>query len=246
VASHCAWIDINYTAGGIAQVAETTLGNHRLIVRRTKILNDPRAKRLFPNWRHHAFVTNQTGDAVDLDADHRAHVVVELAIRDLKHGAALNHCRSGVFEANGVWLLAATLAHNLLRWVAALGLQTPGLTVAKTSDADCSRSPDASPAPPAGSPCTCPRAGPGTATSSPRSPVSEHCPQPLDSPNDNPSETGTPSRRAVARPDPGSHVAAATQQPSPTDDGGAPSTRAISRPTRLSSTASPRRTVDSG
>ena len=127
-----AWIDIDYTVGGIAQVAETVLGGHRLIVRRTKITDDPRAMRLFPDWRHHAFITNRHGDAVDLDRDHRAHAVVELAIRDLKNGAGLNHCPSGVFEANGVWMLAATLAHNLLRWVAALGAQAPGLTVAKT------------------------------------------------------------------------------------------------------------------
>jgi hypothetical protein len=36
--------------------------------------------------------------------------VIELAIRDLKHGAGLNHCPSGVFTANAAWLLATTLA----------------------------------------------------------------------------------------------------------------------------------------
>jgi hypothetical protein len=71
------------------------------------------------HWHHHAFITNRTGDPVDLDADHRAHAVVELAIPDLKHGAGMNHCPSGVFEA-------------LLLWVTALGPQTPSLTVAKT------------------------------------------------------------------------------------------------------------------
>jgi hypothetical protein len=39
---------------------------------------------------------------------------------------------SGVFGANAAWALVATLAHNLLRWVAALGLGTHGLVVAKT------------------------------------------------------------------------------------------------------------------
>ena len=121
-----AWVDIDYSAGGIAQVAETVLGEHRLIVRRTKIVDDPRAMRLFPDWRHHAFITNRTGDPVDLDRDHRAHAVVELAIRDLKHGAGLNHCPSGVFEANGIWLLAASQAHNLLRWIAASAFRRPG------------------------------------------------------------------------------------------------------------------------
>jgi hypothetical protein len=32
------------------------------------------------------------------------------------HGTGLNHCPSGVFNANTAWLLAATLAHNLIRW----------------------------------------------------------------------------------------------------------------------------------
>jgi hypothetical protein len=39
----------------------------------------------------------------------------------------------GKFAANAAWLLAATLAHNLLRWVAAIGLGASGeLVVAKT------------------------------------------------------------------------------------------------------------------
>jgi hypothetical protein len=38
---------------------------------------------LFANWRHHAFITDRTGNTVDLDADHRAHASVELAISDL-------------------------------------------------------------------------------------------------------------------------------------------------------------------
>jgi hypothetical protein len=33
-------------------------------------------------------------------------------IRDLKHGAGLNHCPSGIFNANAAWLIAATLAHT--------------------------------------------------------------------------------------------------------------------------------------
>jgi Transposase DDE domain group 1 len=37
-----------------------------------------------------------------------------------------------VFGANAAWALVATLAHNLLRWVAALGLDAHGLVVAKT------------------------------------------------------------------------------------------------------------------
>jgi hypothetical protein len=38
------------------------------------------------------------------------------------HGTGLNHCPSGVFNANTAWLLAATLAHNLIRWTQLLAL----------------------------------------------------------------------------------------------------------------------------
>jgi hypothetical protein len=125
-----AWADIDYPNGGQAQVAETTLGPDRLIVRRTR-LTGPQAT-LWPDWRYHALVTNRAGSAVALDADHRGHAVCELAIRDLKDGAGLRHCPSGRFLANAAWLVIATLAHNLLRWVATIGLGSPELVVAKT------------------------------------------------------------------------------------------------------------------
>jgi len=124
-----AWAEIDYPDGGVAQVAQTTLGPDRLIVRRTR-LTGPQAT-LWPDWRYHAFVTDRPGPATDLDADHRHHAVCELAIRDLKDGAGLRHCPSGVFLANAAWLVVATLAHNLLRWVATIGLGAD-LVVAKT------------------------------------------------------------------------------------------------------------------
>jgi hypothetical protein len=37
-----------------------------------------------------------------------------------------------VFLANAAWLVIAVLAHNLLRWVAAIGLAISDLVVAKT------------------------------------------------------------------------------------------------------------------
>jgi hypothetical protein len=128
-----AWTGIDYPDGGIAQVAATTLpgpAGGRLVVRRTR-LTGPQAT-LWPDWRYHAFVTDRDGSAVELDADHRRHAVCELAIRDLKDGAGLRHCPSGVFLANAAWLLVATLAHNLLRWVATIGLGSADLVVAKT------------------------------------------------------------------------------------------------------------------
>lgn len=65
------------------------------------------------------------------DADHRAHAVIELAIRDLK-AEGLAHCPSGHYSANAAWVVIAALAHNLVRWVARLGLGITGPVVAKT------------------------------------------------------------------------------------------------------------------
>jgi hypothetical protein len=124
------WIPIVYPDGGVAQVAETDYQDMRLIVRRTRLVG-PQAK-LWPDWRPHAFVSNRTGTSVELDADHRRHAVVELAIRDLKEGSGLCHCPSGNFFANSAWAVIVTLAHNLLRWIAALGLRIAGPIVAKT------------------------------------------------------------------------------------------------------------------
>jgi hypothetical protein len=124
------WVPIEYPAGGLAEVAETEYQDMRLIVRRTRLVG-PQAK-LWPDWRYHAFVTNRVGTTVDLDADHRRHAVIELAIRDLKEGAGLCHCPSGKFFANSAWAVIATLAHNILRWIAALGLRISGSVVAKT------------------------------------------------------------------------------------------------------------------
>ena len=53
------------------------------------------------------------------------HAVVELAIRDLKEGAGLEHVPSGNFHANCAWLQCAVLAHNLIRWTATVGQATP-------------------------------------------------------------------------------------------------------------------------
>ncbi len=123
------WVPIEYPEGGEAQVSETTYKTDRLIVRRTRLLGDQAA--LWPDWRHHAFITNRTGELIDLEADHRQHAVIELAIRDLKDNAWA-HCPSGQFWANSAWAILATVAHNLIRWTAALGLATRGLVVAKT------------------------------------------------------------------------------------------------------------------
>ncbi|MDA8292648.1 MAG: IS1380 family transposase [Actinomycetota bacterium] len=115
-----AWTPIDYTANGEAFVAETAYQGHRLIVRRTKLADAQPA--LFPTFRYHAFVTNRSGDAVFFDADHHRHAVVELAIRDLEEKAGLSHLPSGRFGANGAWTVLSSIAHNLVRWLAALGM----------------------------------------------------------------------------------------------------------------------------
>jgi hypothetical protein len=126
-----AWVPIAYTPDGVAQVAETPYRGDRLIVRRVRNQGDQ--AQLFPTWRYHAFVTNRVETMLELDADHRRHAICELAIRDLKAGAGLAHLPSGHFNANAAWLGAATLAHNLLRWTATLGLGVgEQQTVAKT------------------------------------------------------------------------------------------------------------------
>jgi hypothetical protein len=136
-----AWKAIVYPDGGEAQVAEasyvTGSGRRqrrlRLVVRRTR-LTDAAQAQLWPHWRHHAFITNVEGGTVAVDQFHRDHARVELAIRDLKDGAGLEHCPSGRFFANAAWLACAVLAHNLIRWTARLGRVHPHdqLTVTRT------------------------------------------------------------------------------------------------------------------
>ncbi len=105
------------------------LGSQRLIVRRTRLLGAQ--AELWPDWRHHAFLTNRT-DAIELvEAEHRQHAVVELAIRDLKD-QGLAHFPSGKFLANAAWTVIAALAHNLLRWTTLIGLPDTTIPTART------------------------------------------------------------------------------------------------------------------
>jgi hypothetical protein len=113
------WTPIEYTKDGEAEVAECEYKGQRLIVRRTRLIG--RQATLWPQWRHFAFLTDLEGHPVDVDAFHRDHANVELAIRDLKEGAGLEHVPSGQFFANAAWLVCAALAHDLIRWTATLG-----------------------------------------------------------------------------------------------------------------------------
>ena len=126
------WVRIDYPLGGEAMVAECIYKGRRLVVRRTR-LSGPQAT-LWPQWRHFAFLSDLAGTAVELDAFHRRHAVVELCIDDWKEGAGMEHCPSGDFSANAAWMCCAVLAHNLIRWSARLGdlVEDDTLVVAAT------------------------------------------------------------------------------------------------------------------
>lgn len=118
-----AWQPVfDYPEAGICELAETTYGGRRLVVRRVHLHAQEGQEELFAYWRHFAFLTNRTEDMHTVDREHRQHAEVELAIRDLKD-QALAHFPSGQFSANAAWTVIACLAHNVGRWVGQLGLR---------------------------------------------------------------------------------------------------------------------------
>jgi hypothetical protein len=119
----------DYPKEGEAQIAQTMLGSQRLVVRRTRLVG-PQAE-LWPDWRSFAFVTNRTDALEIVEAEHRQHAVVELAIRDLKD-QALAHFPSGKFYANAAWTVIAALAHNLLRWTHLIAFPDHTVPTART------------------------------------------------------------------------------------------------------------------
>ncbi|MCA1680611.1 MAG: IS1380 family transposase [Actinobacteria bacterium] len=119
----------DYPEDGQAQIAQTMIARQRLVVRRTRLVGQQ--AELWPDWRHFAFLTNRTERLEIVEAEHRQHAVVELAIRDLKE-QGLAHFPSGQFNANSAWTVIACLAHNLLRWTSVLGLPDQTVRVART------------------------------------------------------------------------------------------------------------------
>lgn len=127
-----AWRPVpDYPETGICELAETTYGGRRLIVRRVHLHAQEGQEELFAYWRHFAFLTNREEDMHTVDAEHRQHAEVELAIRDLKD-QALAHFPSGSFAANAAWTVIACLAHNMARWVGQLGLEDETWRTART------------------------------------------------------------------------------------------------------------------
>jgi len=140
------WAPIAYPGSGRAEIAETTIavdpthrsGAHplperlRLVVRR--VLNhDPAHPQqpLFADYRYFPILTSRTDDLALVEAEHRDHAQIELVIRDLKD-AGLAHIPSGVTYANMAWLVLATIAHNLQRWIAILGIGERRITQHRT------------------------------------------------------------------------------------------------------------------
>ncbi len=127
-----AWEPVaDYPDTGVCELAETTLGEDRLIVRRVHLHAQADQAELFTYWRHHAFITNRSEPMHEVDSEHRQHAQVELVIRDLKD-QALAHFPSGHYSANSAWTVIACLAHNLGRWTAQLGLTDPTPRAART------------------------------------------------------------------------------------------------------------------
>jgi hypothetical protein len=127
-----AWRPVpDYPETGVCELAETTYGGRRLVVRRVHLHAQEGQEELFAYWRHFAFLTNRSEDMHTVDAGHRDHAEVELAIRDLKD-QALRHFPSGSFAANAAWTVIACLAHNLSRWVGQLGLEDETWRAART------------------------------------------------------------------------------------------------------------------
>jgi Transposase DDE domain group 1 len=128
-----AWQPVaDYPDSGVCELAETTLGVDRLIVRRVHLHAQEDQAELFTYWRHHAFITNRTDAMQHVDAEHRRHAQVELVIRDLKD-QALAHFPSGHYSANSAWTVIACLAHNLTRWTSLIGLSDPTPRTAGTT-----------------------------------------------------------------------------------------------------------------
>lgn len=127
------WQPITYPGSGIAETTILVESRHRrgrdglpatlrLVVRR--VLNhDPAHPQqpLFSDYRYFPVLTDRHEDARLIEAEHRAHAQIELVIRDLKD-AGLAHIPSGRTYANMAWLVLATIAHNLQRWTAVIGL----------------------------------------------------------------------------------------------------------------------------
>jgi hypothetical protein len=122
-------------------------------------------------------VTNRDEPIALVEAEHRAHAVIELVIRDLKE-QALAHFPSGQFAANAAWTVIAALAPTCSAGPSSSARPSGSCARPVVSAAASSLCPAGSPATPAAAPCTCPPDGRGKTSSSKRSGGFEHYPPP--------------------------------------------------------------------
>ncbi|MEA3291756.1 MAG: IS1380 family transposase [Pseudomonadota bacterium] len=139
-----AWTRIQYTqaipdpdtgelvsAAEVAEIEYTAFASTknpviaRLIVRRIPERNKDKLAgqdTLFPVWRYHCVFTNNPAPLVEAEVTHRQHAIIEQVFADLK-ASALANLPSGDFQANGAWLVCASIAFNLTR---AIGVNAGG------------------------------------------------------------------------------------------------------------------------
>ena len=112
-----AWQTLDdYPPTSIAQIAETTLGGRRLVVRRVRTLD--RQGELLPSWQHFPFVTNRTERARTSSRPSTASTPSSSSPSATSKTRRSRTSRPGTFTANAAWTVIACLAHNLLRWTA--------------------------------------------------------------------------------------------------------------------------------
>jgi hypothetical protein len=100
--------EISYTAFASTKKPVTA----RLVVRRVR--DKAKTDGLFPVWRYHPLLTNNTEPTAQADITHRQHAIIETVFADLIDGP-LAHQPSGRFNANAAWCICAAIMHNLLR-----------------------------------------------------------------------------------------------------------------------------------
>ena len=125
-----AWTPIPYWMDGAADVAETTCTPFqaeadaapvRLIVRRVKPTPGSQLA-LFAKYSYHGFITDRDGELLELEADHRRHAEIGECHTRPQVRRRAEPSPLGRFAANGAWLAVQTMAHNLARWTARIGL----------------------------------------------------------------------------------------------------------------------------
>ena len=100
--------EIEFTAFASTKTPVTA----RLVVRRVR--DRAKTEELFPVWRCHPFLTDNTEDTAQADITHRQHAIIETVFSDVIDGP-LAHMPSGQFASNGAWAICAAIMHNLLR-----------------------------------------------------------------------------------------------------------------------------------